>query len=493
METEERAEEELLPYPFGSPRDILTAFFKQKNIIFVTFLVTFLGVAGWIYSQDTLYEASSTLVLKFGREHIFRPEVGQVDQIVQFDQNAAVESELKILKSKDLVRRVVQAIGVETLYPDFLKSTREVQPHHIEGATSKFLGNLEAAGTKGTNLIEITFLHEQPEIAAQALNHLVETLKEKHLQVFSDPKASFLISRLQDYEKDLKNAERDLQAFKLEHDLSSPLDAQQARLLDQQVQLDTNYKTIKHQLQGLASKVSSVESQMKDIPEYVPISTTEGEGILAKARADLFDLRRREQALLTKYTAMSAPVKNLQKEIALVEQFVSEQEKGERDKRVTSGKNPIFQKLEIERFEALSDLKTFKASSEVIEKQIEDLDQRLSRLDLLNKELVELERKRRTAEENYKLYVQKVEEAKVSEEMDHLKMSNIGVIQMAEVPRKPAGRPLSFLLLVGAIFGTIVGVGLGFVSEYFHGGYTRPDQAAEDLGLPVLASFSHKG
>jgi len=30
------------------------------------------------------------------------------------------------------------------------------------------------------------------------------------------------------------------------------------------------------------------------------------------------------------------------------------------------------------------------------------------------------------------------------------------------------------------------------VFEYLQGGYTRPDQAAEDLGLPVLAFFGQK-
>jgi len=90
------------------------------------------------------------------------------------------------------------------------------------------------------------------------------------------------------------------------------------------------------------------------------------------------------------------------------------------------------------------------------------------------------------------LYVKKVEEAQVSEEMDKLKMSNLSVIQSADVPRIPAGRPKNIKLLLGSIFGAIVSVGLGFVIEYFQRCYTRPDQAAEDLGLPVLASFSQK-
>jgi uncharacterized protein involved in exopolysaccharide biosynthesis len=493
METELEADSELLPYPFGSPRDILTALFKQKFKILLIFLVVFLGVAAWVFSSDTLYESRATLILKFGRENIFRPEIGEVDQIVQSNSGSAVESERKIIESRDLVRRVVEIMGVENLYPEIVDSSEKVRPRHIEAAASKFIHDLETSTEKGTNLIEIIFLHERPKVGEQALKILVEALKERHLQVFSDPKASFLLDRLHGYEQDLENAERNLQEFKQKHDLSSPLEGQQQRLLDQRSRLDTNHQTIKNQLHGLESKALSLESQMKTIPEQIPLSTTEGAGLLDKAKAALFDLKRQEQGLLSKYTEDSVPIQNLQKEIKLVEQFIIEKTNGEQDKRVTSGKNPIYQQLEITHLQTLSEIKTLKASNEVIASQIEDLDKKLFRLDGLNEEFVGLERKRASAEQNYQLYLEKVEAAQVSEEMDRLKMSAIGVIQAAKASFSPAGRSKGLKLALGALFATIMSVGLALVMEYFDEGYTTPDRAAEDLGLPVLMSFNQKG
>ena len=125
-----------------------------------------------------------------------------------------------------------------------------------------------------------------------AMNVLIEELKERHLQVFSDPKAAFLVQRLGEYEKELENAEGALQSFKEKHDLSSPLEDQQRRLLDQRSHLDTNNKTNTTQLQGLVSKIASLEAQMKTIPALIPLSTTEAGGMLAKAKAELFTLKR---------------------------------------------------------------------------------------------------------------------------------------------------------------------------------------------------------
>lgn len=493
METEVLLEKELLPYPFGSPRDILTALFRQKIKILIVFMAIFLAVGWWVYSKETLYDAKATIILKFGREHIFRPEIGDVAQIVRFNESAAIEAERKILESKQLIRQVVEVIGVQNIYPKLMRGTDEVQKWQVKAATSKFLGNLESFADKGANVIEIVFSHQNPEVAAMALNVLIEELKERHLQVFSDPKAAFLVQRLGEYEKDLENAERTLQSFKEKHDLSSPLEDQQRRLLDQRSHLDMNNKTMTTQLQGLLGKIASLETQMKTVPALIPLSTTEAGGMVAKAKSELFTLKRQRQGLLIKYTEKSAPVRNIEKEIELMEAFIKTQKSGDRDTTVTRGKNPVFQNIEVARLSGLSELKTLQASSKVITGQIQKLDTNIQRLDTLREELVGFERAKANAEEYYKLYVKKVEEAKVSEEMDKLKMSNIKVIQAAEVPTNPAGRPKHIKLLLGTLFGAIMSVGLAFVFEYFQGGYTRPDQAAEDLGLPILASFGQKG
>lgn len=491
METE-TIDKEVLPYPLGSPRDIMTALFRQKYKISLIFTVILIGAAGWIYSLPIIYDAHATIVLKFGREHIFRPEVGEIDQIVRYDETALVESERKLIESMDLARSVVQTMGVENLYPEILDSSGKVSQRKIEGAARKFAAQLESIPTKGTNLIEIVFSHEKRGVAAKALNLLTELLKERHLQVFSDPKSSFLAQRLDEYKTDLEDTERALQNFKQKHGLSAPLLEQQSRLLNQRLNLDSAYKLNKNNLEGLAGKISSLDNQMKTILQNIPVSTVEKGGNLEKAKADLFALKREEQRLLTKYTETSFPVLSLGEEIALMEKFILNEQKNERANTVASGKKAMYSKLEAELLGAVSETTTLEARNHVIALQIKDLDKEIQKLDYLNKELIVLNRQQTADEKNFQLYLNKVEEAKVSEEMDQLKMSNISVIQAAEVPRTPAGRPRNVKLLLATIVAAIMSVGLGFVFEYFQGGYTRPDQAAEDLGLPVLASFSQK-
>ena len=491
METEIMAESEGLPYPLGSIRDILTALFKHKIKIAIVFLLVFGSVAGYVFFQIPHYEAKVSLLLKVGRENIFRPEVGREDQIVKFNSEAALQSEMKIISSTDLLREVVRTLGVEKVYPELLDPSKNIK-NPIEKAVGIFRGKLIPTPVKNSNVLLVSYFNPQPDVAAEALNLLIELLKEKHLKVFSDPKASFLTKQLNAYRERLEHSENSLQAFKRKHDLSSPLVEQQNRLLDQRASLDSTYKKIKNELQGLKGKITSLDTQMETVLENIPVSIVEEGGNLEKAKADLFALKREEQNLLTKYTETSLPVLNLRKEINLVEQFILAEQKNERANTVASGKKAMYSKLEIDRLEAISEVTTLQARSHVIVLQLEDIDKKIGRLDELKNDLTILERQRAADEQNYNLYLTRVEEANVSEEMDRLKMANISVIQRAEIPVRPAGRSPKLLLILGAILGVLAGTGFGLLLEYFEGAFTRPDQAAEELGLPILASFSQK-
>ena len=113
-------------------------------------------------------------------------------------------------------------------------------------------------------------------------------------------------------------------------------------------------------------------------------------------------------------------------------------------------------------------------------------------MDALKKEHESLQRAVESDQNNYSIYLTKVEEARVSQEMDQLKMANISIIQLATIPVKPVKPQKALYILIGITLGALAGISLAFISEYFQGGYTRSEQAAQDLGMPILTSISHK-
>jgi uncharacterized protein involved in exopolysaccharide biosynthesis len=69
-------------------------------------------------------------------------------------------------------------------------------------------------GIKKSNVIEVAFQHKDPQVAARAVNLLVDDYKAKHLQVFSDPQSSFLEKQLAEFETKLKESEGRMEDFK---------------------------------------------------------------------------------------------------------------------------------------------------------------------------------------------------------------------------------------------------------------------------------------
>ena len=126
----------------------------------------------------------------------------------------ALNNEIKILTNQDLIKNVVASVGIQNLYPEMVKDGSPASNRMLEIAAMKFGQNLSAKAIKDSNIIEVSFKHEKPAIAAQALNALVEQFKDKHIDVYSDPKSSFLEEQSGDFGEKLKQVEDKLQAFK---------------------------------------------------------------------------------------------------------------------------------------------------------------------------------------------------------------------------------------------------------------------------------------
>ena len=476
----------------GSARDALTVIFKRRLIILSIFLTTLALVSIWmLFWVVPVYEAYSSLLIKFGRENIYRPEVGNQKPAVAFDRAAALLSEINIMTSHDLAEKVLTAMEVEKVYPR-PEGSAITDENFLHSAATTFKANLSVDQVVGSNVIEIFFKHPNPEIAAKAVNLLVDHLKEKHLKIFSDPNTPFLEEQLESYRKQLKMSESRLNMFKQKNGVTAAAD-QKRLLLKQRNDLDTSLKTAQNHLEGLNGKVDSLKNQLTNIPNRIPLSsTTQRQGILERAKADLLALQRKESSILAKYTENSRPVINIRKEIVLVEKFIKQEHENTSSDKVITGKNPIYQKLEMDLLSAETELDTVQARKSVIKNQIDALDEKLHQFDGVVQKFQVIQAEVDLAREHHQTYQKKVEEARVSAEMDLRKMSNISVIQPAVVPQQPVGTSSILKILLGAIVGGLAGIVVAFFLEHIRGQYSTPEQVTRDVNLPVLAWIPYK-
>ena len=471
-------------------RDLLTVLFKHKYKIITVFLATVATVTAASFLIPPTYEGSSSIMIKFGREHIYRSEIDDlIPPIINLNQEY-INSEVEILKSLDLIEQVITSIGLGEIYPDLTKDPpKEITP--LSAAMLRFKKKLSVENVTKSNVIQVSFRHENPQIAANAVNQLIDYFKEKHLEIFSDPKASFMGNQLMIYRQKLQESEDNLEAFKQQHGIISIVE-QRRLLLEQRVGLDTSLKDAENRLVELQQKLTSLKKWMHTVSENVPqYQETERYQIIDDAKSKLLELQLREQELIGSYNENSRLLVNVRTEIALVKEFLEDQGKDIK-KKVRTGKNEVYQGIEMQVGDTEAERSSLTAKIATIKEQIAQLDNQMEDLELRDKELTNLQREVVINEENYQTYVKKLEEARITTDMDQQKMVSIRVIQAATVPVRPVKPRKRLNIMLGIILGICSGLGLALSSEFIGQRLSTPEKAESRLGLPVLITVSFK-
>ena len=489
-------------------RDILNVLFKHQRKIVATFLLIVGGVALYTFLSTPLYEATASLLIKVGREYVYRPEVGEEKPQLQLNREDLVNSELEILTSKDLASVVIDRVGIDRIYPGLdkpppllsLATLRGLVENAIawyegrpilspenskmERATRIFIGSLKVEAIPKSNVVKVQFRHPDPDLASLTVNTLVDSY-------FSGPKSSFLDEQMEYYRNQLRDAEQKYENFRQKYGVYS-LDQQRSLLLSQRNSIDTELKATENRAEEARKRLASLTEQQKRISETVPLDTaSERVPVIDDARSRLLALQLKEQELVAKYRDESQVVQNVREEKRVVENFLAKVQ-NEKATRTRSGKNPVFEQLQLEIVRTTAEQNALIAKQATIEQQTAQIDKDLRSLDLRDKELQQIEREIKNARLNFETYQSRAEEARISEQMDQQKMVNISVIEGARTPTRPVLPKKTLNIALSMIFGIAAGIGLAFLVEYLRSGFLTPESAGRSLGVRVLGTVPYR-
>lgn len=407
---------------FGPVIEILQVLGRRKGLFGLTFVLLFGGLAVSIVLKQPVYESTALLLVKIGRELVYRPEVGS-GTVSQRNKETVINSQLAMVRSQDVVTAAVGELGIATLYPemvepgaaektgvlDWLKSflpkgedpsgenaETPAQISPLAGAAERFRNTLSVSALPSADVIKISFQHLDPNIAAQAVNVLVEHFTDKHVAAFSQGDVlSFLEARVGTYKDRLTAAEQAIQQFEAENSAFS-LSEPHTLLVSQRD--DTQ---------------SSLERATQRIAE-IRARTVQDDPVISKAQQELLDLRLQRSRLTGELR------ESIDERIAIVEDFVLGR---------TGEVNSHLHSLESER--------------SALQARIWRLDSTIATLPELSRTYRGLVRERSAMEAQYKDYLLKLQEARLSNEMDQERIASISVIQSAypsPVPASPRSK-----------------------------------------------------
>jgi polysaccharide biosynthesis protein PslE len=470
----------------GTPlRDLLTQAFRDRYRIGIAFAACMLITVLVSLVPSKKYTSETALLLRLGREYIYTPEVGdaQGGSPVAYDREQTLMAEARILSSRDIKERVIDKLGLAKIYPHLADG--EAAPRR-EAAVVAFERNLQADLLKGSNLLQVSFTHPNPQIAAQVLSELIDAYLAKRAVIFASAgygtaEADFVKRTIQ-----LNAAEERIAALKQERGIRA-FGEEQTLLLAQRNAIEVRKADAALSLSQSASRAQALRDSLTSVAGDVMLSSeTQRSEAADSARKTLLDLRLKERDLSARFAETHPMVQDVRNDISRTEEFLRELE-AKPLKTQKTGRNPTRDVAESELLRSLAEQRGAAAGAAQLSRQRAEIDQRLEAFANSERELLSLERERRLAEANYEAAAKRLRDELAMEELDRKRRSNVSIVQPPLVPLQ--GKSIApLILVVGTILSLCVAALVAFLSALWRDTFLTPEQLERELGIPVLAA-----
>ncbi len=447
--------------------DILACMRRHIVGMTIVFLLVAAGATVYTLTRTPLYRVESRMLVKYGRSYVYHSVEGVQDGDSSpqrsYNETAIINTELEILKSRELAREVLTTMGIEKLFPA-LARTGQDKEKLMPYAVAAFGSMVNAYNVKGSSVVGIALEHPDPEAAVEAVNILVEKFKLRHLEIFKNPQLAFLEQQAALYQEELQQAEEAKREFLKKNNIID--------LKEQKKSLIYNYDKLRslmiaeeQQLVFTKEKRDGLQAELVTIPERAVLRQEDAQGGDTSAAARLLALRLEGEKLAKKYPETNRLVIENREQIALVEQFMKNRDNTSRN-AVTRGKDPSYAAIEQQLLELAPLTAAQEKKQSVLRKHLSSMEQEIQGLVGLEVELERLDRQIKERKTVYWEFFNKLEMSRVEEAMDREKMVNIVVIEKPTVPLRPFKPRKKVSLLVGLVLSTACSLFFCLLAEY---------------------------
>jgi len=170
----------------------------------------------------------------------------------------------------------------------------------IEQAVTNLQKNTTIGAVKSSDVINVSFRHTDPQVAAKVVNTLVDLYLDRRLHVHKNPDSyTFLRDQSQILDNELRRSAESLNTFKKEHDLTS-LQEERTVLLKQQADLRTKVVELELKERELLTKYTDQSRLVQGVRDEIGL-----------VRDKLVELERRQ----TKLNQIEREFNRLQQEV----------------------------------------------------------------------------------------------------------------------------------------------------------------------------------
>ena len=473
------------------------------------------------------FDSAGKLLVRTGARESATPETFVVSggSGGQINARESMANEIHLLRDPSVFRRVVAIVGPGKILAPYDPSASDgPNTPFIEGTLHRFQSYWSTRGTAGleadthlpddctdctalageivargvsiypepgSSVVSVTYSAHTPQLAADVTNAYLKAAIDHHRDFFRGGQELELIeARLSEARDALNRVESAIGAFHNEcgvYDIEGQSSAVVAELASLQAMV-----TEEHAKElGMRALKAFLDQSVANEPAKLA-TTTEQSRLVNPQHSFLMQEKMRlelqpigdaggsVQKLETLQAQRAEQIARVQAALDKEPEFIAMQPLRQ------LANNPEFQRLVQQRGEVEGNLLALEQSQAVRQARIADLHEERSHLMSCRGQSSALDQEYGTAKQRLEQCTLAHEKAKLLSSLDQSELTNLLVLQAANVPRTKSGPQRGRMLLIGGVLGAAAGGALGFLLQKLDRRVRRASDIEGLVGVPVL-------
>ena len=483
------SEADLPRFHFSLEEEVTEGLWRERWLMAVVFLAVLTVGVVVAFGLKATYPAHASLLVRLGQEYVYEPRIGDAGRGFVPSTDQVIQSEVEILSSPDLHRKVVDELGAPRVEPKlarkFAAASPQVRSTMAAEVASDLDRGLKVESAPDNSIIRLTYQAKDPDVATLVLNQLVETYLTYRKTVLIDGAQPATAEQRGIMEQRLAQADNALQSFMADNQIGD-FESEKTALSQLRASLvDENYR-VQARLSEIGGRLGEIDHQAATVSPEISLYKDSNPAPNDK----LMTLKLQRQDLLSRYKADSQPVQDVDRQIADLQGMIaSGAAAGPGAQR--QGPNPVFQAVQTEKLQLTAEGASLRQRQAELAKQIGQINQQQLRLLALEPRYQELARERDVLSDNVKSLASKAEEDQAAQAIAQKSNDNIRVVEpaTADLHGKSLRQPA---LVLSVLFAAFTALCAGLLKVFIEPGRGGPLDIARDHDLPVLATAELK-
>lgn len=444
--------------------DVWRVLMKHRLPIAAVLLIAIAGSVWIAFRTPPVYETSSRIEIKPSQM-----ASGEME-LMEEEDSTALQTELEVIKSDSVLFQAAQSIGLIRLIRKGeggeSASSAPITNMERRQMIGIMKGGLSIIIVPNTRILEIHYRGNDPKLAAEIVNGLVDTYADQGLRVSFERTAhvsDWLEKQLDTLKEDAAESQRELADYQKAHNIVGT-DANSNLTVDTLGHISTELDSAE------ADRIMK-ESRMRDFNAMNPdMQALMGDDpAIASLQTQLSGLQAQRAQLATKFGPKHPAMQQIDLDISKVQAQIAKE-------------SELARKQVQDEYQAAVQLENALRSR---------LGAQEEATYKLNEDVAQYSMLRHQAELTRTLYdtlQTNLKEATINAGMS---AANITVVDRAEVPLSPVAPKKNQIMMVGLVGGLLIGCVLAFVIESIDDRLRTSEEVEKASQLPSLAAIPH--